>query len=209
MNAQDATFVSESARNLTDSVVSGGKDPIRIARRDHLARLLLDNFPKLRRAARRKLSSRTQSVHDSPDIASSVIRRIDLLAYEGRLDALADEDLIRFALAIARHQAVSRNRAMERFAMLKSEDGHYAELVHERLGRCRDDEEATLLCYRIALGVEDAESRQLFLLRWKGLSSVMIGQLMNISSEVVRQRWSTLRKNLASRLANGDFDERL
>lgn len=209
MNARDDTNVSEFAQKIQNSVESGGDAASRQHLRDYLARLLLNNLPKLRQAARRKLSSTAQSVHDSPDIASSVIRRMDELAHEGRLDAMADEELIRFALTIARHQAVSRTRTMERFAMLRSEDGHYAELIHDRLGRCRDDDDATMLCYRIAIGIDDAESRQLFLLRWKGLSSAMIGQLLGISSDAVRQRWMLLRRALAERLAKGEFDARL
>ena len=179
------------------------------ARREHLANLLLANLPKVTRVAQRKLTARTRGVHDGSDIASSVLRRMDRLAAEGRLAGLSDEDIIGFALVVASNQAVSRSRAMERFARFAREDAEYAQLMHARLAACVDDEQAELVLYRIALGIPDASARQLFMLRWRGLSSDLIGQLLGISAEAVRQRWSALRGKLAERLARGEFDERL
>ncbi|MCU0689305.1 MAG: hypothetical protein MUE97_06155 [Phycisphaerales bacterium] len=178
-------------------------------RREHLAKVMLANLPLLQAAARRKLTQRTQSVHDSHDVASSVLRRIDQLASEGRLDAFSDEDVLHFALTIAANQAVSRTRAMERLATQTGEDSTYAALLRQRLDACVDDERATMLLYRIALSIADAESRELFLLRFKGLTFQIIAQLMDIKPDAARQRWTALRRALEPQLAQGVFDEKI
>lgn len=179
------------------------------ARREHLARVLIDNLPRVQLAARKRLTQRTRGVHDSPDVASSVLRRLDKLASEGRLIDLSDDEIVAFALTVAGNQAVSRTRSMECFANLTKEDGAYAQLVRARLAGCADDEEASLVLYRIALGIEDSSARLLFMLRWRGLSAEMIGRVLRISTEAVRQRWSVLRAKLEARLARGEFDARI
>lgn len=178
-------------------------------RREHLAKLMLANLPLLQAAARRKLTNRARSVHDSHDVASSVLRRIDQLASEGRLDSFSDEEVLHFALTIAANQAVSRTRAMERLAAQTGEDSTYATLLRQRIDVCIDDERATMLLYRIALSIADAESRELFLLRFKGLTFQIIGQVMNINPDAARQRWITLRRTLEAQLAQGVFDEKI
>lgn len=178
-------------------------------RREHLAHLLMNHFPVLAKVAQRKLTNRTRSVHDGADVASSVLRRIDRLALEGRLAGMTDDQVVAFAVTIASNQAVSRTRSMERLATHLREDGEYARLLHDRLGRLDDDEQATMLLCRIALSIEDSASRQLFLLRWKGLSFPIIAQLLRITPEAARQRWSALRKILEARLRGGELDERL
>jgi DNA-directed RNA polymerase specialized sigma24 family protein len=175
-------------------------------RRQHVANLLLANLPRLEAVARRQLTARTKRVHDGPDVASSVLRRIDRLASEGRLDSFSDDEVLRFAVTVARHQAISRTRAIERFVEVVGEDGQYAALMRARLETCSDDEEAALMLYRIAASIPDAASRQLFMLRWKGLGSAMIGEVLGISADAVRQRWSTLRSRLEAQLGNGVFD---
>jgi DNA-directed RNA polymerase specialized sigma24 family protein len=185
------------------------ESPGNARRREHLARLLVEALPRLRVAARRGLTARTKSVYDSPDVASSVLRRMDLLAHEGRLDTLTDDEVIRFALTVASNRAVSRTRTMERLATMMAEDGRYAQLVRDRVGRCEDDEQAALFLCRIAASIDDGVARQLFMLRWKGLTSDMIGQVLGISPEAVRQRWSTLRHKLAAQLETGVFDEKI
>lgn len=178
-------------------------------RREHLAHLLMNHFPVLEKVAQRKLTNRTRGVHDGADVASSVLRRIDMLAQEGRLAGMTDDQVVAFAVTIASNQAVSRTRSMERLATHLREDGEYARLLHDRLGRLDDDEQATMLLCRIALSIEDSASRQLFLLRWKGLSFPIIAQLLRITPEAARQRWSALRKILEARLRGGELDERL
>jgi DNA-directed RNA polymerase specialized sigma24 family protein len=170
---------------------------------------MLANLPLLQAAARRKLTNRARSVHDSHDVASSVLRRIDQLASEGRLDSFSDEEVLHFALTIAANQAVSRTRAMERLAAQTGEDSTYATLLRQRIDVCIDDERATMLLYRIALSIADAESRELFLLRFKGLTFQIIGQVMNINPDAARQRWITLRRTLEAQLAQGVFDEKI
>ncbi len=134
---------------------------------------------------------------------------MDRLAQEGRLADMADEEIVAFAVTIASNQAISRTRSMERLATLLREDGEYSRLLHDRLGRLDDDEQAMMLLCRIALGIEDGPSRQLFLLRWKGLSHELVAQFLRITPEAARQRWSSLRKNLEDRFRGGEFDERL
>jgi DNA-directed RNA polymerase specialized sigma24 family protein len=178
-------------------------------RREHLARVMMANLPLLQAAARRKLTNRTRAVHDSHDVASSVLRRIDLLASEGRLDGFSDDEVLHFALTIAANQAVSRTRAMERLAAQTDEDGTYAQLLRQRLDACGDDERATMLLYRIALSIADAPARELFLLRFKGLTFTIIAQVLEIKPDAARQRWTALRRTLESQLAEGVFDEKI
>ncbi len=201
--------MSEVPENPDKPHDSSGQAGAWNARREQLAKLLFENFTKLQGIARRKLTVKTKSVFDSHDVVSSAIRRLDKLASEGRLEAISDEEVVRLASAVVQNQAVSRTRTMERFSTLVAEDGPYAQAIHQRLKACADDEGATMLCYRIALSIGDAESRQLFLLRWKGVNSTLIGQMMGITSESVRYRWMTLRKTLEEKISSGAFDERI
>ncbi len=164
--------------------------------RDAIARFALDNAAKIRAIARVKLTKVTRTVHDSEDVLSSVVRRLDGLAIEGRLRPASEKELWRLIAVIARNCAVSKTRLIERAQKLLTEDGPLAYEAVRRLNSCRSDEEATLLVSRMIGTLRNSQDRQILDLLMRGASNGAIAALMGISMEASRQRLTAIRRKL-------------
>lgn len=172
-------------------------------RRDALARLLMDKSELLRAVARTRLTEQTRRVYDSTDVLSSTLRQVDELAQRGHFASMSDDDVLRFAITMVRNRAISRTRSMERARARLSEDGEYSQMLLKRLEACRDDDEATVLCYHLALSIEHPVQRQVFMLRWQGMTPPMIEAALGISRGMVNKLWYTLRQDLLKQLREG------
>lgn len=175
------------------------------AARHLVAAFLLRNRDQIRAIARARLSPNIRSVYDSEDVFSSVLRRIDDLARRGVLRPANESELWALIHAIARNTALKKTLLLERARILVTEDPRYGYELMERLNRCRDDDEATLLVYRLMLALNDPIDRQIFALYLRGASHRAIGAFLGIKEETSRQRWVRLRDGLRDRFAEGQF----
>jgi hypothetical protein len=168
--------------------------------RQALAEYIMRVGDRIRIAARRKLTARTRSIYDSEDVLGSVARRLDKMMFEGKLRPRNLDELWALTLAIANNTAVSYTRLRERMAILQREDGDYARHMTTILRRCSNDDEAQLLLYRVARMLDDATSRQYFLLRARGASHRAIAAALDLNEETARYRWVGINRRLESLL---------
>jgi DNA-directed RNA polymerase specialized sigma24 family protein len=175
--------------------------------RKAMADYVLANSDKIRSIARRKLTQATRGVSDSEDVFSSVARRLDGLAADGKLRPRSEAELWKLIKVIARNNAVSQTRLIERSRSLLTEDGPLAYELEKRLKACRSDEEATLLFQRMMLALPDGQHRQLLDLMYRGANHTAIASLLQISVDASRQRWLNIRRTLAKQFVEGAFDD--
>ncbi|MBL9148352.1 MAG: hypothetical protein JNM94_06625 [Phycisphaerae bacterium] len=177
--------------------------------REALAAYILRIGDRIRSAARRKLTARTRSIYDSEDVLGSVARRLDKMMFEGKLKPRNLDELWALTLAIANNTAVSYTRLRERMAILQREDGDYARHMATILRRCSNDDEAQLLLYRTARLLDDATSRQYFLLRARGASHRAIAAALDLTEETARYRWVAINRRLESLLEGKSAEDLL
>jgi hypothetical protein len=181
----------------------GGDDgPLRRS----VAQFVLEHSEQIRAMARRKLTAPTRSVYDSEDVLSSVLRRMDNLARQGRLRRDSEAEMMALIATIASNAALSKSKLIERARSQMSEDGAYARELLARLDRCGDDDEATLLVLRIQASIKDQTDRQVFSLMLKGASHKAIGDLLGFSADASKQRWMKVRRELVERFSKGDLN---
>lgn len=182
-----------------------GHPPAKDAARHLVASFLLRNRDQIRAIARARLSADTRTVYDSEDVFSSVLRRIDNLARQGVLRPANETELWALIHTIARNTALKKTLLIERARILVTEDPRYGYELMERLNRCRDDDEATLLVYRLMLALDDPLDRQVFALYLRGASHRAIASFLGIREDASRKRWVRLRDDLRDRFAKGQF----
>jgi DNA-directed RNA polymerase specialized sigma24 family protein len=180
-------------------------DPLRV--RQAVAQFAIDNSAKIRAIARRKLTKVTRTVHDSEDVLSSVLRRLDTMAEGGNLRPRSEQELWGLITVIARNCAVSRTRLIERAKELLTEDGPLAYEVMRRLNACRGDEEATILLRRMMAALPESQDRQIFDLQFRGATHGAIAGLLGISPDACRHRWMAIRRKLAEWFAQGGLHD--
>jgi DNA-directed RNA polymerase specialized sigma24 family protein len=164
--------------------------------RGAIAEYVLEHGQRVRAIARRKLTRATRAVHDSEEVLSSVLRRLDGMAAEGRLQPASEQELWALIAVIARNTAVSKTRLIEIAQTLLTDGGPFAYEMVRRLNACRGDEEATVLMYRLMASLPDATDRQVFGLRYRGAGHAAIGGLLGISEDAARKRWSAVCRKL-------------
>ena len=194
-----AVSAPETVRTIIE-----GAEPDRVRRA--VADFVLEHSEKIRAIARRKLTAATRSVHDSEDVCSSVARRLDHLAARGELRPRSEAELWALIKVVARNTAVSKTRLIERAREILTDDGPLAYEMLRRLNACQGDEDATVLLHRTMMILTDAKDRQVLALQLRGASHAAIGSLLGISEAASRQRWMSIRRRLAERLAEGGFD---
>lgn len=181
-----------------------GRSPNEV--RQAVAQFALANADKIRAIARRKLTLATRSVHDSEDVFSSVLRRLDTLAADGKLRPRSENDLWGLVVVIARNCAVSKTRMIERAKSILTDDGPLAYEIVTRLDACVCDEEATVLLRRMMAALSDSRDRQILDLQFRGANHAAIAAFFGISPEASRQRWGTVRRKLSAWFAEGGND---
>jgi DNA-directed RNA polymerase specialized sigma24 family protein len=172
-----------------------------------VAQFSMENSDKIRAIARRKLTMATRAVHDSEDVLSSVMRRLDCMAAVGELRPRSEKDLWGLIAVIARNCAVSRTRLIERAKELLTEDGPLAYEVMRRLNACRGDEEATILVRRMMASLPESRDRQILDLQFRGATHAAIAGLLGISVDACRHRWMAIRRKLAEWFAKGGLHD--
>ncbi len=184
------------AQLILDAVQRGDVNQVRHL----LSEFLLQNGDRIRAIARRKLTHATRSIYDSEDVLSTVLRRMDEFAAQGRFDPTSEDDIWGLIAVIARNAAVSRVRLVARLNQLVGEDGQYGQLVLARAEACRSDDEAAVLVTQLSMWLPDAEARQLFTLRLRGAAHPVVATVLNITPAAARQRWKTIKDLLLQRM---------
>lgn len=167
--------------------------------RDAIAEFLFRNEQSIRRIARERLTRATRSTFDSEDVMSSVLRRMDVLALEGRLKPRSEGELWALVRTIAANTAVSKSRLIERARSLEAEDGEYGRALVRRLETCVNDDEAHLLVLRMASSLRKDRQREVFLLRLRGANHASVAGLLGISEGASRQLWMEVCRDLRDR----------
>lgn len=130
---------------------------------------------------------------------SSVLRRMDVLALEGRLKPRSEGELWALVRTIAANTAVSKSRLIERARSLEAEDGEYGRALVRRLETCVNDDEAHLLVLRMASSLRKDRQREVFLLRLRGANHASVAGLLGISEGASRQLWMEVCRDLRDR----------
>lgn len=174
--------------------------------RERVADYLRGKEQEIRSVARRRLTRNTRGTHDSEDVYSSVLRRLDELASRGEVRPRSESELWALAKTIASNTAVSKTRLAERARALVAEDGSYARSLLDRLQAANGDDEAMLLLLRLAQSCDNSDDRQILFLRMRGAGYKVIAETLGISSDACRQRWRVLRAKLDHLIRSGALD---
>ena len=170
------------------------------AQRAWVADRMIELAPLVRNRLRRKLSGSARRLFDSQDLMSTVLRRVDRLAAEGRLRAQSDGELIALLLRVSDRVVIDRYRAMARLRRVEGEDGQWAQSLLVRLDR-GDESEASETLTRLFQSLESADDRALLSLWLREVPSAVIAETIGISPDALRQRWRTLRTRLHGQVA--------
>ena len=168
--------------------------------RTWVAERVLELAPLVRNRIRRKLDGNAQRLFDSQDLMSTVLRRIDRLAAEGRLRASSDEELIALLIRVSDRVVIDRYRVLAKLRRVEGEDGPWARSLLQRLEQEQDDGGSELLA-DLYQSIENPEDRMLLSLWLRDLPHTVIAQTLGISPEAARQRWRTLRLKISDMLA--------
>jgi len=174
--------------------------------RTSLARFVRDLEPEIRRVARRRLPDPGKSVYDSEDVLSTVLRRIDRLMFEGRLELRSEPELRGLILRVAECASIDRARLTELSRMRLIEDGDFARGLLQSLDRCASDDDAAVMLYEMDCSLCVPKDRHLFWLRLRGASHRLIAKELGITEEACRQRWAQVRRELIERFRDRYFE---
>lgn len=170
--------------------------------REEIARFVLSRKARVQAIARTKLTRSTRAVFDSEDVLSSVIRRLDGLAHRGKLRLDSEEELWALIVTIAKNDATSKTRLIERARDLLNDDATFATLLLQRAQTCQEDMDADNLILEMAASIKAPDARQAFLLRVRGATHRAIASALGITEETSRQRWSVLCQDLFRRFGD-------
>jgi hypothetical protein len=192
--------MNESPREAKPSTTSPSVEdalPAPIRSRAELAAFLLERADEIRAVARRKLTNVARSSFDSEDVLSSVVRRMDKLFHDGRLQVATRDELWRLVQAVTSNRAVSFTRLRERMKQLGAEGGAYEQHLANVFSTCESDDEAILTLYQVAARLAQPADRQLFLLRARGANHRAAAAVLGTSEEAARQRWASVRRQIS------------
>jgi len=131
---------------------------------------------------------------------STVLRRVDRLAAEGRLKATSDEELIALLLRVSDRVVIDRYRVLAKLRRVESDEGEWAQSLLKRLEGMSESEGKGILA-DLFRSLEDPDDRVLLSLWIRELPHAVIAQTIGITPDATRQRWRTLRLKLASLVA--------
>lgn len=180
-------------------------DPSKL--RGFLAQYLDERRDLIRDAARAKLIPVAKSSGDSEDVASSVIRRIDSMAVSGTLRIGSENELWALIRLIAEHQSIDRGRMALRARAVALDDGVDGHAIVRSLAESPTEDHALLLLHRILMSMDSADDRHLVLLRLRGSSFRVAGQLIGISTAAAKMRWSRITSSIRDRFAEDLRDD--
>jgi hypothetical protein len=175
--------------------------------RSTLAEYLMRNEVTIRKMARAKLTREVQSISDSEDVFSSVVRRVDLMVVKGTLRPRSLGELWKCIEAITVNLAVDRVRMISRLRQFTAEDGDFAQHVIKRLEGFSSDDQAAILLYRMMMSLPVAEDRQLLDLRIRGATIKAAAGLLGMKFDAASMRWFRLKMKLSKQFEEGQLDD--
>ncbi|HED54465.1 MAG TPA: sigma-70 family RNA polymerase sigma factor [Phycisphaerales bacterium] len=176
--------------------------------RDELAGRLLALEPLIRNRIRRKLSASTRRIFDSQDLMSTLLRRVDRLASQGRLRATSQGELIKLLLQVAENALIDRARVTAKLRRVDGPDGRWAREMLNRIEAGSDEESADVIAAAFAALTHESD-RFLLTLWLRGVPHVISAQVLGISPDAARQRWQNIRATLANHLKSRMTDENI
>lgn len=169
--------------------------------RERVADFILRNSGRVRAIARAKLFNRTRRWFDSEDVLSSALRRADAMVVRGELQPANEAELWGLVRTITANDAITKNRVVDRLANLLNEDGDYVRDLLKQVQACDADEDVAALLHKLASNLTGT-GRAIFYLRLRGASHRAAGDALDISEEAARQQGATVRRNLATAMAD-------
>jgi hypothetical protein len=169
--------------------------------RENVAAFVVRHEDRIRAIARRKLPRGARTAFGSEDVFSTVARRVDALVARGALRAESEAQLWSLIQRVAENVSLERARLIQSTAARSGEDAEFWSQVSMDLRRCRDDTEAFVLVFEMMSALTDQCERQIFLLRLRGVGHRVIAQQLGTTSDVVRQRWVKIRRDLRCRFS--------
>lgn len=174
--------------------------------RTEAAEFVLSRQPQIRALARSKLTRWARAITSSEDVFASVARRIDGVAAQEELRPCNPGQLWHLVRTVTLNTAISKNRTAARLAQLVEESGYELAGVRDRAEKCRTDEDAMDMLCRVAMLLDRGVDRELFLLRFRGANYHVLAQLLGISEQAARQRWSELCRKIRVAVDEGKLD---
>lgn len=184
--------MSEKCLGQSEEAVRADLRPVP---RKELAEYLDQHRDEIRQAVRKKLNRVTRVVCDSEEIASSVIRRLDELAHEGRLRPANDTELWGLIHTIAVNAAITATRKESLRGFLRTDiDPDQITCRYTRDEPLDEDDRGAL--ESAAFQLKDSTDRQMVLMRIRGASHKVIAATLGISHDAARQRWSQVVRRM-------------
>lgn len=163
--------------------------------RDELAAFVSAQGPLLLRRIRRKLSPSARDLFDSQDVFSTMLRRVDKLAAQGRLRAESEAQLVALLTAIVDHAVIDRARISERKKRVERRAAQSARA--DRKSVVPEDSLATHSQLDVLNQlITDPADRELLRLRLQGASFSNISEATGKPEGTLRWRWGRLGRYL-------------
>lgn len=167
--------------------------------REAIATLALTCGPLIRRRISGKLGPRIRRMFDSEDIMSTVLRRLDRYASEGRLQVATHAQFIALLREISEAAVVDKARVVARLERVERSDESLAHALRRSLASPDPDSTDSVLAAAFAAIDDEADRRILW--HWlTGREHASTAELLNMSPASVRQRWKRIRDRVRSAL---------
>ena len=149
------------------------------------------------------LGDDARKITDTEDILSTAMRRIDRVIESGSLRAMTDVQFYAFVHAVIRRTILEKARnsrrikahEQEKMLIQSSQEAGVENLI------CSDTE----MVERVGQLITDPIDREIIMLHGRDHSFVEIAQVVHMSPQAVRKRWSRIKATVREMIAEGRF----
>jgi len=147
------------------------------------------------------LGNDARKITDTEDILSTALRRIDRVINRGRLQAMTEAQFFAFVHAVIRRTILEKSRNSRRLKARESGASQVQLNLRTELNNSKQLE--TEWIERIGQLITDPIDREVILLKGREHSFVEIAEVIHMTPEAVRQRWSRIKATLREQFAEG------
>ncbi len=160
--------------------------------------------PLIRRRIRGRLSAGMRRLFDSQEIMATLVRRLDAMVADGRLDVRGERQLVSLVLTMAEHAVIDKARMFARLRAVESDDAAVANAILRRLNHSDPSEAADVAVADLFDVLEDPTDRQILSLWLTGTQHNITAEIVGLSAPAVRKRWQSIRAKLREHLVLRD-----
>lgn len=153
------------------------------------------------RRIRLLLGDDARKITDTEDILSTAMRRIDRAIERGRLRAMSDVQFYAFVHAVIRKSILEKSRNSRRIKAREQEKIMIQSSQESGADRTRNFDADVV--EHVGRFITDPVDREIVLLRGRDHSFIEIAEVVGMSPQAVRKRWSRMRATVREMIAEG------